>query len=156
MQGRYSETGFHIGMDCNFVSLWCRHNCRSQVIDLSLSVLISWFMKSITEFLNYSNLHAIISTSCIIIFHWVKKIYFSVLEEICNNIVPHWSANLTCCNHSITRLIFFAKTAGSGQAEINSFCMWNQQGAVFLNGYGARELIPRMNSVSLCSLSPYL
>jgi hypothetical protein len=33
--------GFHIGMDRNFVCLWRRHNCRSQVIDLSLSALIS-------------------------------------------------------------------------------------------------------------------
>jgi len=37
----YSETGFHIGMDRNFVRLRHRHNCRSQVIDLSLSALIS-------------------------------------------------------------------------------------------------------------------
>ncbi len=41
IQGCYSETGFHIGMDGNFVCLWRRHNCRGQVIDLSLSVLIS-------------------------------------------------------------------------------------------------------------------
>jgi hypothetical protein len=40
-RGRYSETGFHIGMDRSFVSLWRRHNFRSQVIDLSLSALIS-------------------------------------------------------------------------------------------------------------------
>jgi hypothetical protein len=26
--GCYSETRFHIGMDCNFVSLWRRHNCN--------------------------------------------------------------------------------------------------------------------------------
>jgi hypothetical protein len=32
---------WHIGMDRNFVCLWRRHNCRSQVIDLSLSALIS-------------------------------------------------------------------------------------------------------------------
>jgi hypothetical protein len=24
----YSETGFHIGMDCNFVCLWLSHNCN--------------------------------------------------------------------------------------------------------------------------------
>jgi hypothetical protein len=30
-----------IGMDRNFVCLWRRHNRRSQVIDLSLSALIS-------------------------------------------------------------------------------------------------------------------
>jgi hypothetical protein len=33
LQGRfaglyYSETGFHIGMDCNFVGLWRRQNCK--------------------------------------------------------------------------------------------------------------------------------
>ncbi len=36
----YSETGLHIGMERNFVGLWRRHNCRSRVIDLSLSALI--------------------------------------------------------------------------------------------------------------------
>ncbi len=40
-QGCYSETGLHIRMDRNFVCLWRRHNCISQVIDLSLSALIS-------------------------------------------------------------------------------------------------------------------
>jgi hypothetical protein len=59
----------HIGMDRNFVCLWRRHNCRSQVIDLSLSTLISWFMKLIIGFLNNSNLHAIISTLLIINSH---------------------------------------------------------------------------------------
>jgi hypothetical protein len=39
--GLYSETRFQIGMECNFVCSWSRHNCRSQVIDLSLSALIS-------------------------------------------------------------------------------------------------------------------
>jgi hypothetical protein len=38
--GLYSETGFHIGMERNFVCLWRRPNCRSQVIDLYLSALI--------------------------------------------------------------------------------------------------------------------
>ncbi len=51
-------------------------------IDLSLSALIAWFMKSITGFLNDSNLHAIISILLIINLQWVKKIYFAVLEEI--------------------------------------------------------------------------
>jgi hypothetical protein len=41
IEGCYSETGFHIGMDRNCVCLWHRHNCRSQVIDLYLSALIS-------------------------------------------------------------------------------------------------------------------
>jgi hypothetical protein len=57
----YSETGFQIGMDRNFVCLWRRHNCSCQVIDLSLSALISLLMRSIIRFLNNSNLHAIIS-----------------------------------------------------------------------------------------------
>jgi hypothetical protein len=39
--GCYSETGFHIGTDGNFVCLWRRHDCKSQVNDLSLSALIS-------------------------------------------------------------------------------------------------------------------
>jgi hypothetical protein len=36
--------------------------------------------------------------------------YFAVLEEIYNNVVPHWSAVLISCNHSVTRLISFIKT----------------------------------------------
>ncbi len=79
-QGWYSETGFHIDMDRNFVGLWRRHNCRSQVIDLSLSALISWFMKSIIGFLNSSNLHAMISTLLIINLHWVK-IFFCCIRR---------------------------------------------------------------------------
>jgi hypothetical protein len=39
-----------------------------------------------------------------------KKNYFAVLEEIYNNVVPHWSAILTSCNHSITPLISLQKT----------------------------------------------
>jgi hypothetical protein len=37
----YSETGFHYGMERNFVCSWHKPNCRSQVSDLSLSALIS-------------------------------------------------------------------------------------------------------------------
>ncbi len=107
--GLYSETGFHIGMDRYFACSWRRHNCRSQVIDLSLSALISWFVNSSTGFLNNSNLHAIISSSLIINLQWVKKFYFAVLEEIYNNVFPHWSAVLISCNHSITCLISFTK-----------------------------------------------
>jgi hypothetical protein len=40
-QGLYLETGMHISLERNFVCSWRRHNCRSQVIDLSLSALIS-------------------------------------------------------------------------------------------------------------------
>jgi hypothetical protein len=39
--GLYSETRFHSGIECNLVCSWRRPNCRSQVIDLSLSALIS-------------------------------------------------------------------------------------------------------------------
>ncbi len=67
--GCYSETGFHFGIDRNFVCLWRRHDCRSQVIDLSLSALISWFMKPIIGVLNNSNFHAIISALLIINLH---------------------------------------------------------------------------------------
>jgi hypothetical protein len=63
----------HIGMERNFVCSWRRANCRSHVIYLPLSALISWFMKSIIGFLTNSNLHAIISTSLIINSQWVQK-----------------------------------------------------------------------------------
>jgi hypothetical protein len=43
-------------------------------------------MISVIEFLNKTNLHAIISTLLIINLHRVKKIYFAVLEEIYNNV----------------------------------------------------------------------
>jgi len=102
-------------MDRNFVCLWRRHNCISQVTDISLSALISWFVKSIIGFLNNSNLHAIISTSLI------KKIDFAVSEEIYNNVVPHWSAVLLSCNHSVTGLISFF-TKKRFKSEINSLC----------------------------------
>jgi hypothetical protein len=52
-------TGLHIGMDRNFVCLWRRHNCRSQVIDLSLSAQISLFLISIIGFLNNYNFYII-------------------------------------------------------------------------------------------------
>jgi hypothetical protein len=39
--GLYSEMGLHIDMERNFACSWRRPNCRSQVIDLSLSALIS-------------------------------------------------------------------------------------------------------------------
>ncbi len=105
-------------MDCNFACIWRRHNCRSIVIDLSLSALISWFMKSIIGFLNNSYLHAIISTSLLINLQWVKKIYFAVFGEIYNNVVHHWSALLISCSHSIISLKQRFKS------EINFFCIW--------------------------------
>ena len=97
IQGWYSETGYHIGMDRNFVCLWGRHNCN-----WSLPFCTdSWIMKSIIGFLNNSNLHEIISTLLIINLQWVYKIYFAVLEEIYNNVVPLWSAILS---HAIIQL----------------------------------------------------
>jgi hypothetical protein len=62
----YSETGFHIGMDNNCVCLWRRHNCKSQVIDLSFSALVYeinyWVFKQFY-------LHATISASLKINLH---------------------------------------------------------------------------------------
>jgi hypothetical protein len=104
-------------MERSFVCSWRRPNCRTQFIDLSLSALISWFMKSTTGFLNKSNLHAIISTSLIIHLHG--------LEEIYNNIDPNWSAVFNSRNHSITSLISFTKKRF--RSEINSFCVWTRQ-----------------------------
>ncbi len=64
-------------------------------IDLSLSALISLFMKYIGV-LNNPNLHAIICTLLIINWQWVKQIYFAVLYEIYNFMMfligqPFWS-----------------------------------------------------------------
>ncbi len=135
-QGRYSEADLHdpwadiqrqgsiLAWDHNFVCLWCRHNCRSQVIDRSLSSLISWFRKSSIGFLNNSNLHAIISTSLTINLQWVKKVYFAVLEEIYNNVVPHWSAFLISCNHSTSRLISFTKNDSNLRSILSVFGPW--------------------------------
>jgi hypothetical protein len=107
----------------NFVCLWRRHNCRSQVIDLSLFCAELLIYEIIIGFLNNSNIHAIVSTSFIINLQWVEIIYFAVLEEIFNDIVPHWSAFLISRNHSITRLIIFTKEKPF-KLEINSFCIW--------------------------------
>jgi hypothetical protein len=52
VHGQVKVVPFHIGMDRNFVCLWRWHNCKSQVIDLSLSALIYLFMKSIIGFLS--------------------------------------------------------------------------------------------------------
>jgi hypothetical protein len=66
-------------------------------------------IKSIIWFLNNSRLHAIISKLLIINLLGFKKNYFSVLEEIYNDVVPHWSPVLISRNHSITCLISFTK-----------------------------------------------
>ncbi len=89
-------------------------------IDLSLSALISWFIKSNIGFLNNSKLHAIISTSLIIIFHR-QKIYLAVLEEIYNNVVLHWSAVLISRKHSITCLISFTKNASNQRSILSVY-----------------------------------
>ncbi len=73
-----------------FILIWIVilsvYSADTIAIDLSLSALISWFMKSIFVFLNNSNLNAIIYTFLRVNLHWVKKIYFAVLEEIYNNV----------------------------------------------------------------------
>ncbi len=93
--GLYSETGLHIGMERNFVCSWRRPNCRSQVIHLSLSALISWFMKSITGFLNNFNFHAIISTSLINKFTLSLKNLFSCfrrnIKRFCSSLVSRFN-----------------------------------------------------------------
>ncbi len=93
-------------------------------IDLSLSALISWFMKSIIGLLNNSNLHAIISTLLIFNLQWVKKNYFAVLEEIYNNVVLHWSAVLISCNHLITRLFSFTKNSSNRRSILSVYGPW--------------------------------
>ncbi len=108
-------------MDRDFVCVWRRHNCRSQVIDLSLSVLISWFMNLIIRFLNNSNLHAIISIALIFNLHWVKKIYFDVLEEKFITMFNNSFNLLQSFNY--TPYLFYKKRFKS---EINSFYIWTQ------------------------------
>ncbi len=71
--------------------------------------------------LNNSNLHAIISTLLIINLHWVQKIYFPVLEEIYNNVVPHLSAVLISCNHSIPRIISFTKNCSKQRSIVSVY-----------------------------------
>ncbi len=112
--GCYSETGFHISMDRNFVCLWCRHNCRSQVIDLSLPALISWFIKSIIGFLNSSNLHAIISISLIFNLHWVNKIFLLYLKKFITMLVSSFNLSQPF-NY---KLYLFYQKNGSNQRSI--------------------------------------
>jgi hypothetical protein len=80
-------------------------------------------MKLIIGLLNNSNLHAIISTSLMINLHWVKKIYFAVLEELYNSFVPHWLAVLISRNNSITRqnLFFFTKNASNQRSSLSVY-----------------------------------
>jgi hypothetical protein len=78
-------------------------------------------MNSVIGFLNNSNLHAIISLLLTIHLQLVKKIYFAVLEEIYNNVVPHWSAVLISFNHSITRLISFTKNCSNQRSILSVY-----------------------------------
>jgi hypothetical protein len=145
-------------MDRNFVCLWRRHNCN-------------WYLPFCADLLIYESnycflkqfyLHAKVCM-LLIINLWVKKIYFAVLEEIYNNVVPHchWSAVLISCNHSITLLISFTKTLQirdqfflymdygpsllgenlSPGAKAFRYCMYNRP--EFVNVLGAQESIPR-------------
>ncbi len=82
------------------------------------SLPFAWFMKSIIGFLYNSILHAIIST-LLIIFTMNLTNLFALLKEINNNVIPHQSAVLISCNHSITRLISFTIN-GSNQRSILS------------------------------------
>ncbi len=58
------------------------------------------------------------------------KKYFAVLEEIYNNVVPHLTAVLIFCNHSITRIISFYKnrftTEIVGGFIKDEYCSWIQ------------------------------
>ncbi len=44
-----------------------------------------------------------------------------VLEEIYNNIVPHWSAFLISQNHSITRVISFTKYVSERRSLLSDY-----------------------------------
>jgi hypothetical protein len=49
------------------------------------------------------------------------KNLFAVLEEIYNNVVPHWSAVLISCNHPITRLISVTKNASNQRSVLSVY-----------------------------------
>ncbi len=58
--GCYSETGFHIGMDRNFVCLWRRHNCNWSLpfcADLLIYEINYWVFKQFSFTCN--NIHII-------------------------------------------------------------------------------------------------
>jgi hypothetical protein len=66
--------------------------------------------------------------------------------KIYNNVVPHWSAVLISCNYSVTRLISFTKKNASNNRSILSVYgprFAPPLGFLFLNVYGAQELILR-------------
>ena len=47
--------------------------------------------------------------------------YFAVLEEIYNNVVPHWSAVFISPNHSITCIISFTKNASNQRSILSVY-----------------------------------
>jgi hypothetical protein len=47
-----------------------------------------------------------------------KKYYFAILEEIYNNVVPHWSAVLISWNLSITHITYLFTKNASNQKSI--------------------------------------
>jgi hypothetical protein len=47
--------------------------------------------------------------------------YFVVLEENYNNVVPYWPAVIISCNRSITRLISFTKTASNQRSVLSVY-----------------------------------
>ncbi len=93
-------------------------------IDLSLSALISWLMKSIIGFLNNSNLHAIISTLLIINLQWVYKIYSAAMKKYTTMLFLIWSAVFSLLqSFNYTPYLLYKKRFKS---QINSFCIWTQ------------------------------
>jgi hypothetical protein len=50
-----------------------------------------------------------------------KNLFCYITEEIYNNVIPHWSAVLISCNHSITRLISFTKNASNQRSILSVY-----------------------------------
>jgi hypothetical protein len=55
-----------------------------------------------------------------------KNIYFAVLEDIYNNVVPHLSAVLISCNHSITLIISFTKNGSKQRSIVCVYGPWHK------------------------------
>ncbi len=108
-----------------------------------ISPFLHWLLIHEDNYWVFKHLHAIISTLLIINLQWVYKIYFAVLKEIYNNVVPHWSAVLISCNHSMTRLIYFTKNGS------NSFCIWTLYMFLSLHSYLQLRII-LSSSVAWC------
>ncbi len=116
-------------MDRNFLCL--QYGADKIEIDLSLSALISLFMKSNIGFLNNPNLHAIISTLLIINWQWVKKFillyYMKYITLWCSSLVSRF--NLVQ-SFRYTPYLFYKKRFKS---EINSLCIWTRDNTTFDN-----------------------